>query len=112
MVTPPRTPLRADRLRALNVPGPVQVELDSDGKPQTVRRGGAAASPNPLAPASSASTTADAVAVEAVLETWRLDDEWWRQPITRRYYEVVIAGGGRVVLYEDLVTGDWWMQKP
>jgi hypothetical protein len=100
MVTPPRTPLRADRLRALNVPGPVQVELDSEDRPKTVRRGDGAVAATP------------AVDVEAVLETWRLDDEWWRQPIARRYHEVVIAGGGRVVLYVDLVTGEWWMQKP
>jgi hypothetical protein len=84
----------------LNVPGPVQVELDSEDRPKTVRRGGGAAASVP------------AVDVEAVLETWRLDDEWWRQPIARRYHEVVIAGGGRVVLYMDLVTGEWWMQKP
>jgi hypothetical protein len=106
MVTPPRTPLRADRLRALNVPGPVRVELDSADRPKAVCRGGAAAVPT------SAALTSPAVAVEAVLETWRLDDEWWRQPIARRYHEVVIAGGGRVVLYVDLVTGEWWMQKP
>ena len=50
--------------------------------------------------------------VEAVLENWRIDDEWWRQPIARRYYEVMLNGGGHVVLFEDFVTGGWFVQKP
>jgi hypothetical protein len=50
--------------------------------------------------------------VEVVSETWRLDDEWWRAPIHRRYAEVVLEGGRRVVVFEDLVTGEWRMQRP
>jgi len=50
--------------------------------------------------------------VETAGEIWCIDDEWWRQPISRRYIEVLLEGGGRVVLYEDLITGEWWMQKP
>jgi hypothetical protein len=41
-----------------------------------------------------------------------MDDEWWRQPIVRRYVEVVLEGGGRVVLFEDLITGEWFEQMP
>jgi hypothetical protein len=41
-----------------------------------------------------------------------MDDEWWRQPIVRRYVEVVLEGGGRVVLFEDLITGEWFVQMP
>jgi hypothetical protein len=51
-------------------------------------------------------------AVEAVLETWRLDDEWWRVAIARRYVEAVLDGGRHVVLYCDLGSGEWWMQTP
>ncbi|MBI3082376.1 MAG: hypothetical protein HYY94_05630 [Gemmatimonadetes bacterium] len=51
-------------------------------------------------------------AVEAVGEIWRVDDEWWRQPISRRYFDVVLEGGGHVVLFEDLTTTQWWMQQP
>jgi len=50
--------------------------------------------------------------VEAVGEVWRIDDEWWRVPINRRYVEVILEGGKRVVLFEDLTTGMWWIQKP
>jgi hypothetical protein len=94
MVPPPRAPLRADRLRALNVPVPVRVQLDARGLPAVVRR------------------KADGKRVETVGEIWRVDDEWWRAPLVRRYYEVVLEGGARVVLFEDLVTGAWWLQRP
>jgi hypothetical protein len=33
-------------------------------------------------------------------------------PISRRYYEVVLEGGKRVVLFEDLLTDEWFEQKP
>ena len=53
-----------------------------------------------------------ACGIEAVLETWRLDDEWWRVAIVRRYHDVMLEGGKHVMLFEDLTNGSWWMQKP
>jgi hypothetical protein len=50
--------------------------------------------------------------VEEVVEEWVVEDEWWRTPIHRRYVEVVLEGGAHVVLFEDLATGEWFMQKP
>jgi len=44
-------------------------------------------------------------------EIWRVDDEWWRQPISRRYIEVILSGGRHVVLYQDLNTGEWFEQS-
>ena len=82
--------MHRDRLRALNVPRPVTVELDAEGVPLSV---------------------GDAT-VEVALETWRIDDEWWRLPIVRRYVEVVLEGGGRLVLFEDMTTKVWFAQKP
>ncbi len=84
-----------DRLRALNIQQRVKVDLDDRGVPVVVTRG-----------------TGDVKRVESIGETWRIDDEWWRLPIVRRYVEVILEGGGRVVLFEDLATGEWWMQKP
>jgi hypothetical protein len=51
-------------------------------------------------------------AVESVGEIWQVDDEWWRERIARRYIEVMLEGGGHVVLYEDQITGKWFMQDP
>jgi hypothetical protein len=52
------------------------------------------------------------VTIEAVRETWRIDDEWWRDPITRTYYEVLLEGGARVVIFVDHLTLEWFLQKP
>lgn len=90
MVAPARAPLRTDRLRAVNEPQLTAVECDEQHRPIAV--GG--------------------IAVETILESWRIDDEWWRQPIARRYHAVLLDGGKRVVLFEDIVTGDWFAQMP
>ena len=96
MVAPARTPLRTDRLRAVNEPQPVTVEVDASGVPAAVGRLGGSAVGR----------------IECINESWRIDDEWWRQIISRLYYEVMLEGGKRVVLFNDLVTGSWYMQQP
>jgi hypothetical protein len=50
--------------------------------------------------------------VEFVTEVWRVDDEWWRQPVKRRYFDVVLDGGKHTVLYQDEITGNWCEQNP
>jgi len=102
MVSPARTSLRTDRLRAVNEPQRVTVEFDESGSPAAVKK--------QLRRSDGQETTA--AVVDAVLEMWRIDDEWWRKLISRRYFSVLLVGGGRVVLFEDLVTGQWSMQTP
>jgi len=87
--------VKTDRLIGINEPQRVEVELDEDGMPTIVKR-----------------ETGNGKRVETIGEVWRVDDEWWRQPIVRRYVEVVLEGGGRVVLFEDVITREWWVQKP
>jgi len=50
--------------------------------------------------------------VDAILESWRIDDEWWRHMIARAYLEVIMEGGKRLVLFQDLITGQWFVQMP
>ena len=97
MVAHSRTALRVDRLRALNAPEVVSVELDVIGQPRAVGR---------------SNNKGGGRAVEAVLESWRIDDEWWRLTISRLYYDVMLEGGRHIVLFKDLVTGDWFAQQP
>ncbi|KPJ96655.1 MAG: hypothetical protein AMS18_00540 [Gemmatimonas sp. SG8_17] len=106
---PPR-PGRSDRLRPLNLPQPAEVELDGQGRPTAV---------NSIQPPNGGTAEQrekgygqERRAVESILEIWRVDDEWWRQPISRWYAEVVLEGGMHVTLYEDLMTGDWYIQRP
>ena len=51
------------------------------------------------------------LAVEAVLERWRIDDEWWRdRPISRLYYRLLLEDGRTVDVYHALRTGRWFRQ--
>ena len=105
-----------NQLQPLNLPRPVNVILDSHGHPVVV-----ADAPH-HSPSVQLRTPASedegdkeeqnerCTSVEAVIETWRVDDEWWREPISRRYVEVVLEGGRHIVLYEDLLTGNWFVQ--
>jgi hypothetical protein len=74
-------------LRRLGAPRPAQVHADGRGRPRLV----------------------DGEPIEAVVETWLLEDRWWTDaPLRRRMWEVVTVGGRVIVLHRDLVTGRWW----
>lgn len=103
MVAPARAPLRTDRLRAVNEPQLVTVGFDESGV-MTVGR------PDCLPRAKRGDRTVGKV--EAILESWRIDDEWWRHMIARAYLEVILEGGKRLVLFQDLITGQWFLQMP
>ena len=50
--------------------------------------------------------------VEAVRESWLVEDRWWTpRPVRRRYWEVVTADGRNLVVYRDLVEGGWFAQR-
>jgi hypothetical protein len=95
MVAPARAPLCTDRLRAVNEPRAITVDLSESGV-MTVRR-------------PDGRTVGE---VEAILESWRIDDEWWRESISRSYMELLFVGGKRLVVFQDLMTGLWYMQQP
>ena len=41
--------------------------------------------------------------VEAVRESWLIEDRWWTEkPLRRRYWEVVTVGGRNEVVFRDL----------
>jgi ribosomal protein L15E len=68
----------------------VFVEAHVDGSPRTVNR----------------------AAVSAVLEEWRVVDRWWtEEPVSRRYFDVVLAGGEHAVVFRDEEVGRWFSQR-
>jgi len=49
--------------------------------------------------------------VEAVRESWLIEDRWWTgRPLRRRYWEVLDAGGRNIVVFHDLASGEWFGQ--
>ena len=56
----------------------------------------------------------DGRSVDAVRETWLVEDRWWTEhPLRRRYWEVVTACGRNLVVFRDLVERErgWYRQR-
>jgi hypothetical protein len=50
--------------------------------------------------------------VDAVRESWLVEDRWWTDaPLRRRYWEVVTADGRDLVVFRDLMDGRWYSQR-
>jgi len=81
------------RLRPLGQPKAVTVRTDEHGEPVYVRLPGKTAR-----------------RVEVVRERWRIDDEWWRESISREYRTVILDDGRVITLYHDQSDGSWYAQ--
>ena len=123
MVEDSGTTVRADRLRPLNTPRPMRVQVDGRGKPTAVRLGGQGSRVR-LAPLAGSgvggrgremltpptSLAPGHTRVAEILDRWRIDDEWWRKPVSRMYFHVALEGGQLLTLFHDLATGRWYGQ--
>lgn len=79
-------------LRALNEPQALHVDVTAQGNPaRVVLRG-------------------KRIQVVQIQDCWRVDDEWWRIPLSRRYVQAVLENGKIMTLYHDLVEGRWYTQ--
>jgi hypothetical protein len=77
-------------IRRLATPRAVTARVEAGGRPAAV----------------------DGRAVEAVRESWLVEDRWWTDaPLRRRYWEVVTADGRDLVVYRDLESGGWFAQR-
>ena len=90
MVAHSRTSPRATDLRPLNAPRPIRV-LTGDGLPIALIENGQRRQ----------------IKIE---DSWHIDDEWWRDPINRRYYRVRLDDGAIRTLYEDREGHQWFAQ--
>jgi hypothetical protein len=49
--------------------------------------------------------------VARIREIWQIDDEWWRDPVSRRYATLILEDGLTATVYRDLMTGRWYLQE-
>ena len=50
--------------------------------------------------------------VAVVREEWRVLDRWWTgEPVSRRYFEVVLETGQNVVVFRDEQQSCWFSQQ-
>jgi hypothetical protein len=49
--------------------------------------------------------------VEAVRESWLVEDRWWTErPLRRRYWELVSVRGRNLIVFHDLCADGWFTQ--
>ena len=90
MVANPRAAGAARAPRRVNEPRAALVEASFDGTPWQVNR----------------------QAVAVVREEWRVVDRWWtEEPVSRRYFDLVLESGENVVVFRDEERGCWFTQK-
>jgi hypothetical protein len=50
--------------------------------------------------------------IALVREEWRVVDRWWtEEPVSRRYFDVVLESGENAVVFHDDEQGRWFSQK-
>lgn len=49
--------------------------------------------------------------VTQITRQWRVDIDWWRERIWRSYFKLITESGFLVVIYQDLLTGQWYLQR-
>jgi hypothetical protein len=49
--------------------------------------------------------------VARIRNVWRIDDEWWRQEISRLYFEVELDDGYIITIFRDLISRKWHRQR-
>jgi hypothetical protein len=90
VVASARAESAAGSARRVNEPQSALVEAHVDGAPRCVNR----------------------AQVTLVREEWRVVDRWWtEEPVSRRYFDVVLAGGENAVVFFDEEVGRWFSQR-
>jgi hypothetical protein len=78
----------ARQVGRINEPRPAVVEANFDGTPWRVNR----------------------QSVAIVREEWRVVDRWWtEEPVSRRYFDVVLESGENAVVFHD--NDRWFTQR-
>ena len=96
LVARPTRGLRSSSPRAatiagrLNAPRAALVEAAVDGTPRVVNRR----------------------SVDFVREEWRVVDRWWTdEPVSRRYFDLVLETGEHEIAFRDEEAGTWFLQR-
>lgn len=49
--------------------------------------------------------------IEAIRESWLVEDRWWTDtPLRRRYWELVSLRGRNSIVFHDLCSDSWFTQ--
>ena len=48
--------------------------------------------------------------VDMLIRQWRIEQGWWQKRLWLAYFRLSTDTGLLVILYQDLVTGEWFLQ--
>ena len=71
----------------------IQVETDATGVPQRLRLDGVAHGE------------------VGICNRWRVDDDWWHEPLARSYFKVVTRDGLLCTVFLDELRGTWHLER-
>lgn len=49
--------------------------------------------------------------VTGISKQWRVDNGWWRLRVWREYFKLETETGLLVIIYRDLLTDKWYLQR-
>ena len=49
--------------------------------------------------------------VAEIVKRWRVDSGWWERRQCREYVKLITTGGQLVIVYQDVLTQTWWLQR-
>jgi len=49
--------------------------------------------------------------VKRIVRRWRVDQHWWRRRVCREYFLLWTESGLLVVLFRDVLRGEWYLQR-
>lgn len=85
-----RVSAQARTVGRINAPSSARVETAFDGTPREVNH----------------------QPVLVLREEWRVLDRWWTsEPVSRRYFDLVLESGEHAVVFRDEASGRWFSQR-
>ena len=84
---------RSKRLRALNPPLPIRIDLDQNRIPTYYHP-----------------KNGKHLKICVIRERWRIDDEWWREEISRDYFTFILENGMIITVFQNLLSQKWYRQ--
>ena len=104
------------QFRSLNMPVPIEVVEDSEGRPVAVAVAltinNRPAHSRRLVQQQPTTLKLAAQKITAINDLWQVNDEWWREhPISRRYYQITTQSDSRLTVFQDDLNGHWYWQK-
>ena len=79
--------------RLFQNPRQIIVKTNAQGEPVAIYRGGKGDK------------------VVSVGRNWRVNENWWREEISREYFQIETTGGLVGEVYHDLLSGSWYLHR-